>query len=203
MAKRDLKKELKQLYAASAKEVMVVDVPSLNFLMVDGAGDPNTAQAYREAVEALYAASYALKSGVKQRDPDQDYVVMPLEGRWWTEDPASFSYKDRSDWRWTLMIMQPEPVTPSLVAETLAQVARKKALPALAHMRFEPFREGNAAQILHVGPYASEPPTIERLHRFIADRGGTLTGRHHELYLSDARRTAPERLKTIIRQPFI
>ena len=173
----------------------------MNFLMVDGAGNPNTSQSYKEAVEALYAASYTLKFMIKKRSPEDDYVVMPLEGLWWTDDPTSFSFEQRAGWHWTAMIVQPDVVTPALVAEAIADSAGKRDLPALARVRSEPFHEGKAAQILHVGPYAAEPPTIERLHRFIADHGGTLTGRHHEIYLSDPARTAPERLKTIIRQP--
>jgi hypothetical protein len=202
VAARDLKKQLKDYYGPSAREVTIVDVPSMNLLMVDGAGDPNPSQAYKEAVAALYAASYTLKFMLKRRNPENDYGVMPLEGLWWTDDPASFSFEQRAGWRWTAMIVQPDVVTPALVAEAIAEAARKRDLPALAWLRFAPFHEGKAAQILHVGPYAAEPPTIERLHRFIADHGGRLTGRHHEIFLNDPGRTAPERLRTIIRQPY-
>jgi hypothetical protein len=200
VATLDLKKQLRDLYGPSAREPAIVNVPSMNFLMVDGEGDPNTSQAYKEAVEALYATSYTLKFMIKKRSPEDDYGVMPLEGLW--DDPTSFGSEQRAGWRWTAMIMQPDVVTPALVAEAIAEAAGKRDLPALPRLRVEPFHEGTAAQILYIGPYAAEQPTIERLHRFIADRGGALTGRHHEIYLSDPRRTAPERLKTIIRQPF-
>jgi len=200
MAKIDLKKELKHLYFPSAKEVTVVDVPPMNFLMLDGRGDPNTAPEFKAAIEVLYSVSYALKVMVKKRTPERDYVVMPLEGLWWFEGkPRSILRK--GEMSWTAMIVQPEFITGDMVAQALEEVTRKKDLPALPKLRFERFHEGLAAQILHIGPYSAEGPTIERLHSFIEEHGYEMRGKHHEIYLSDPRRVAPEKLKTVIRQP--
>jgi hypothetical protein len=201
MSKIDLKKEWKELYRPSAKQASLVDVPDLNYLMIDGRGDPNTAQAYKEAVETLFAVSYSLKFMLKRGEVGQDYVVMPLQGLWWVENMADFSVERKGDWLWTMMILQPPPVTEGMVADALAQSAKKKNPPALNEVRFESLHEGSAAQIMHIGPYADEAPTIENLHRFIFDNGGQLRGKHHEIYLSDPRRAAPEKMKTIIRQP--
>lgn len=200
--KMDLKKELKHLYSPSAKQVAVVDVPEMNFLMIDGEGDPNTAPAYQNAVEALFAVSYTLKFMVKKDENQIDYTVMPLEGLWWVDDMTQFSLKNKDAWKWTAMIMQPEFVTRELVSEAVNQVEKKKGLQSGADLRFEPFREGKAAQIMYFGPYSEEASTIERIHRFIREQGNRLRGRHHEIYLSDPRRTAPEKLRTVIRQPF-
>lgn len=201
MRKVDCRKELTALYAPSAREVVTVTVPPLRFLMVDGKGDPNTSLEYQQAVEALYAVAYALKFMVKRGPLAVDYGVMPLEGLWWTEDMSLFSTDAKDEWLWTGMIMQPELVTQADYEEAWAEVGRKKNLPALSRMRFEKYDEGLSAQIMHVGPYADEAPTIERLHRFIAEQGYRRRGKHHEIYLSDPRRTAPERLRTVIRQP--
>lgn len=202
MAKLDLKKELRHLYQPSAKEVVAVEVPPMNFLMVDGEGDPNRVPEFQEAVEALYGVSYTLKFMLKKSELAADYVVLPLEGLWWTEDMREFSMDNKDMWKWTLMIIQPDLVTADQVAEAIRQLAEKKNPPALGKLRFERFEEGRAAQILHVGPYDQEPATIEKLHDFITQEGSTPTGKHHEIYLSDPRRTRPERLKTILRQPF-
>ena len=200
MAKLDFKKELKHLYRASAKKVSLVEVPPMNFLMIDGHGDPNTSPEYAEAIEALYAVAYALKFKVK-REQGIDYVVMPLEGLWWTDDPAQFDMDNRDIWKWTAMIMQPECVTAEMYRDAVAEVRKKKALSALDKMRFETYYEGLSVQILHIGPYSEEGPTIAKLHNYIEEHGYRLNGKHHEIYLSDPRRTAPERLKTILRQP--
>ena len=201
MLKIDWKKEFKHLYRPSTRAVVVVDVPPLNFLMIDGVGDPNTAQEYREAVEALYAVAYALKFMVKKGPAAVDYGVMPLEGLWWVDDMRQFSVDDKGAWQWTMMIMQPEHVTEPLLEEALERVRVKKDPAALVKMQFESYHEGLSAQIMHVGPYAAEAPTIEKIHQFIAENGYQLRGKHHEIYLGNPRRTAPERLKTIIRQP--
>ncbi|MBA2344757.1 MAG: GyrI-like domain-containing protein [Rubrobacter sp.] len=202
MEKVDLGKALKHLYKPSAKEVVEVEAPEMRFLMADGAGDPNTSAEFREAVEALYALSYALKFMVK-KTAEVDYGVMPLEGLWWTDDMSWFSVDDKSGWKWTAMIMQPEEyVTRELVEKARGQVEKKKAPPALSRVRFEPFHEGRAAQIMHRGPFSEEGPTVEKVHRFIEERGGELSGRHHEIYLKDFNRTAPENLQTVVRQPF-
>jgi hypothetical protein len=198
-AKIDPKRELKHFYSARQTPELV-DVPELGFLMIDGHGDPNRSPRYQAAVEALYAVSSTLKFAIK-RAGGPDYTVAPLEGLWWTKDMASFSVEDKSDWDWTMMIMQPAEATPELVEQTVPEVAHKKQLPAAAELRLQRYAEGASAQILHLGPYAEEGPTIARLHAFIHERGYQLRGRHHEIYLGDPRRTAPERLRTIIRQP--
>lgn len=200
MAKIDYRRELKELYAPPKDAPVIVDVPEMTFLMVDGSGDPNTAEAYRQAVEALFAVSYAIKFAVKQ-GRRVDYGVMPLEGLWWVEDMSTFTVDDKSAWSWTAMSMQPVEIDEGLVREAVSSAVGKKALPAAARLRLERFREGAAAQVMHIGPYAEEKPTIDRLHSFIAGEGYQRTGKHHEIYLTDARRTAPEKLKTIIRQP--
>jgi hypothetical protein len=198
--KTDLKKELKHLYAPSAKEVVQVDVPAFQFLMVDGEGDPNTSQGYAQAVEALFAVSYTAKFMVKKGPEARDYAVMPLEGLWWAEDMSAFIANDRARWKWTLMIMQPDFVGLETIHAAMAEVKRKKALPALSKLRLEVFEEGPCAQVLHVGPFSEEGPTVERVLRFIQARA-SLTGKHHEIYLSDIRRAAPANWKAIIRQP--
>ncbi len=197
----DIKKQLKQLYSAPEQAPVIVEVPELEFLMIDGAGDPRSAQAYQDAVSALYGLAYGLKFALKKRDPAADYAVAPLEGQWWTEDVAAFSYDDRSNWRWCMMICQPVAPPPELLAALAEDVARKKGLPAARQVRLARLHEGLAAQIMHVGPYAAEPPTIARLHEFIGAQGYRLVGKHHEIYLGDPSRTAPEKLRTIIRQP--
>jgi len=200
VVKLDLKKQYRELYLPSAKECSVVDVPGLQFLMIDGHGDPNTSDEYREALEALYAMSYTLKFLSKQTE-DIDYVVMALEGLWWTDDMADFSEDDKSVWSWTSMIMQPSHLTKAHFDEAAEQVRIKKNPPALDKMRLESFCEGLSVQIMHIGPYSQEAPTIGRLHQFASDNGYRLRDKHHEIYLSDPRRAAPEKLRTVIRQP--
>ena len=199
MKKIDFKKELKSLYQPSAKVVALADVPTMNYLMIDGEGDPNTAKAYAEAIETLFAVAYGVKFLVK-RSLAIDYGVMPLEGLWWADDMAVFSAGDKSKWQWTAMIMQPPFVTTEIIAEAVATVKKKKNPPAIAKVRFAPLAEGTCAQTLHVGPFSEEGPTIERVHEFIRARG-KLVGKHHEIYLSDIRKAAPEKWKTIVRQP--
>jgi len=204
MRQLDLKKQYKHLYQPSARRFSVVDVPPLNFLMIDGTGDPNTSADFQAAIEALYALSYTLKFGVKQGkygDTPYDYPVMALEGLWWADDLAHFSVDAKGLWRWTLMIMQPAVITAAMVEAARAAAAQKKDLPALPKLRLEPYHEGLSAQILYYGPFKDEGPTIARLHKFIQESGHQLRGKHHEIYLSDLRRTAPDKLKTVIRQP--
>jgi hypothetical protein len=201
MAKIDFKKELKHLYKPSAKKVEIVDVPQMNFLMIDGEGDPNTSQEFQDAVEVLYSLSYTLKFMIKKGDLKIDFGVMPLEGLWWTDDMSQFSTENKDNWKWTLMIMQPEYVTAELFNEAAEQVKKKKNPPALSKVRFEVFSEGKSAQIMHIGPFSEEGPTIKKVHNFIQENGCKLSGKHHEIYLSDIRKAAPEKWKTIIRQP--
>lgn len=202
MEKIDLKKDWKQLYLASAKAVAEVDVPPLHYLMVDGRGDPNTTPAYAEAVEALFSVAYTAKFMLKKGPQQIDYAVMPLEGLWWADDMAAFEANDRSQWRWTMMILQPDFVGADIIDAAMAEVRKKKALPGVARLRFESFTEGHCAQLLHVGPFSEEKPNIDRLHAYIDERGGR-RGKHHEIYLSDIRRAAPDKWKTIIRHPML
>jgi hypothetical protein len=201
MTKIDYKKALKHLYLPSAKKVELVEVPAMRFLMIDGEGDPNTSPAFQEAIEALYSLSYTLKFMVKKGTIGIDYGVMPLEGLWWAEDMAAFSAKDKTGWQWTLMIMQPDFITSAMVDEATRQVKVKKNPVALSHVRFAPYEEGEAVQTLHIGPFSEEGPTVERVHVFIEEEGLRRLGKHHEIYLSDIRRAAPEKWKTVIRQP--
>ena len=200
MNKVDLKKELKHLYSASAKTAVEVDVPPLRYLMVDGEGDPNTSRHYAEAVEALFPVAYTTKFMMKKGPQALDYAVMPLEGLWWADDLSAFTANDRSQWRWTMMILQPDFVADATLDAAIAEVRQRKSLPGLARLRVESYTEGRCAQILHVGPFTDEGPTVERLHDFIDARSGR-RGKHHEIYLSDIRRAAPAKWKTIIRQP--
>jgi hypothetical protein len=200
MTKVDLKKELKQLYQASAKDVVQVEVPTFKFLMVDGKGDPTTSQEYAQAVEALFSVSYTAKFMIKKGPQKLDYSVMPLEGLWWADDMSAFVANDRANWKWTMMIMQPHFVANEVIESAIAAVRSKKRLSSIDKLRLEEFSEGRCAQVLHVGPFSEEGPTIERLHAFIDARSG-LTGKHHEIYLSDIRRADPRKWKTIIRQP--
>lgn len=200
MPKVDLKKELKHLYQASAKQVSQIEVPEFHFLMIDGEGDPNKSPAYAEAVEALFSVSYTAKFMVKKGATAIDYAVMPLEGLWWSDDMSTFMSNDRSRWKWTMMIMQPNFVEASVIQAAILEVKRKKALPAIHALRLEKFAEGLCAQILHIGPFDEEGPTVQQVHDFIGARTA-LAGKHHEIYLSDVRRAEPAKWKTLIRQP--
>ena len=200
MEKIDLKKELKDLYNPSAKEIAIVEVPKMNFLMIDGSGDPNTSQEYKDALEALFSLSYMLKFVIK-KTRGVDYSVMPLVGLWCVNDMSKFSVEHKDSWKWTSMIMQPEQVTEDKVAKALEELKKKKKLVALSKIRFESFYEGKSAQIMYIGPFSNEGPTIQKIHEFIRKHECTLGGRHHEIYVSDPRRVAPEKMKTILRQP--
>lgn len=201
MQKIDYKKEMKDLYQPPTSKVVMVDVPAMNFLMIDGEGDPNTSQEYKEAVEVLFQVSYALKFMVKKGVLAIDYGVMPLEGLWWTDDMADFSVGDKASWKWTMMIMQPEFISADMVATAIQDVERKKKPVAISKMRFEVFAEGKAAQIMHIGPFSEEGPTVAKVHQYI-ETNGKLSGKHHEIYLTDIRKADPAKWKTVIRQPF-
>lgn len=201
MDKIDFKKTLKHLYKPSPKVVEIVTLPKMNFLMVDGQGDPNTSQAFQDAIEVLYPVSYALKFMIKRGDVGIDYGVLPLEGLWWAEDMNSFTAGNKADWKWTLMIMQPEFIDEELVSAAMEQVKAKKNPGALPLLRFKTFEEGRAAQVMHIGPFSEEGPTVEKLHSFIEESGAARRGKHHEIYLSDIRRANPQNWKTVIRQP--
>ncbi len=200
--KIDLKKQYKEFYNPSAKEPVILEIPAMQFLMVDGQGNPNTARSYQEAVEALYAVSYTVKFMMK-KEHGLDYAVMPLEGLWWGTPlgQTRFSEADKDRFQWTAMIMQPAFVTPALIEEGIRRAAAKKPLPSAEKLRFEAFAEGLAVQIMYFGQYSDEGPTIERMHHYAFGQGYELAGKHHEIYLGDPRRTAPEKLKTVLRHP--
>lgn len=200
MSKVDYKKELGTLYKARAGEPVLVDVPPLQYLMMDGDGGPDSKD-FGYALEAIYPVAYTLKFLCKKAPGGIDFGVMPLEGLWWADDMDDFVLRHKDRWKWTVLIMQPDVVTAELYETAVAQLRAKKNPSALTKLRFESISEGRAAQVLHAGPYSDEGPTIQALHAFIADQGLKLSGKHHEIYLSDARRTAPARLKTILRQP--
>ena len=199
MAKRDFKKELKHLYQPSVKEFSVVEVPPMNFLMIDGHGDPNNNPDFQGGMEALYGMVYTIKFALKPQGIE--FVVPPSEGLWWTDDMSEFSQETKDRWDWTLMIMQPDEVTADIVEAARLELARKKNPSALSKLRYERYAEGLSVQIMYFGAYADEGPTIARMHDFIHDNGYQTNGKHHEIYLGDHRRTAPEKLKTVIRQP--
>jgi hypothetical protein len=200
MEKINYKKKLQHLYKPSVKEVEIVEVPQMNYLMIDGDGGPNH-PTFQNAIEVLFPLSYTLKFMIKKSDIGIDYGVLPLEGLWWADDMSSFIKDKKDDWKWTLMIMQPELITNEMVVEAVNQVRVKKNPTSLPLVRFESINEGKVAQIMHIGPFSEEGPTVQKLHSFIKDSGKKIIGKHHEVYLSDIRRAAPEKWKTIIRQP--
>jgi hypothetical protein len=209
----DLKKIYKSLYAPSAKKVELVDVPALNFLMIDGAIEPGlepgTSPLFEENTGAIYGLAYTLKFMLKQRAENPvDYPVMTLEGLWWVED-GRFDITVKDNWFYTLMIMQPDVITPDIFAEGLAKLRKKKGdQPAYARLKLSSFTESRCVQILHIGPYSTEPATVEKMQAFmrennLQDQVGQGGGRHHEIYMGDPRKSAPDKLKTILRHPVI
>lgn len=204
MEKVDYRKLLKDLYQAKIGKPAVIRVPKMNFIMVDGKGDPNTSQEYVDAIEALYPVAYTIKFTCKKL-LDTDFGVMPLEGLWWAEDMKDFTVGNKKNWLWTALIMQPDVVTKEIFNQAIEQVKEKKNPKSLDKLRFASYEEGRSAQVMYVGPYSGEGPTILDLHKFIEVQGGKLEecdNHHHEIYLGDPRRTDPSKLKTIIRQPF-
>ena len=203
--KIDLKKQYRELYSASFKKVALVDVPEQNILSIDGKGDPNTSRAFQEGVEALFPVAFKTKFLAK-KELARDYVVMPLEGLWWADDMSDFTTANRDNWQWKIFIVQPDFITSHIIEAARVEVQQKKILPALEKLCFETLHEGTSVQILHVGPYTEEGPTIDRLHAFAREKNCSFDGfvqKHHEIYLSDMRRTVPEKLRTILRQPVI
>lgn len=200
MNKIDYKKELKALYNPTSKEVSIVDVPEMNFLMIDGTGAPESEQ-FAKSIEAIYPIAHNIKFDIKKNE-GTDFGVMPLEGLWWADDMHDFDPENgnRDNWKWTLMIMQPEIVSQKHFARALENVKKKKDNPYIEKVRFEAFKEGKSAQIMHIGLFSAEGPNIQRIHNKISEIG-KLSGKHHEIYLSDFRRVNPEKMKTILRQP--
>lgn len=199
--KIDFKKSLDS-YRARAGEFRLVDVPQMQYLMVDGQGDPNSDPSYAAALEALYPIAYKLKFASKLQ-LDRDYVMPPLEGLWWADDMQSFAgSRDKSLWQWTMMLMVPEWIGNGLFEQAVELVAAKSLPTRLSDVRLELLAEGLCVQTLHVGPFDDEGPVLARMHNeFVPEQGLRLTGKHHEIYFSDFRRSAPEKLRTLLRQP--
>jgi hypothetical protein len=201
MDKYDVKVAYKALYAPSAKDFSIVGVPPMRYLAVDGHGDPNSSPQYADAVEALYGVAYTLKFWSK-KTLGRDFTVAPLEGLWRADDLNAFITGDKGAWGWTMMINQPDWITEAEVASAITGVAAKKPLEALKLLRMLSLAEGACVQVLHIGPYDDEAPTLHQLHHeYLPAHGLAFNGDHHEIYLSDARRTDPAKLKTILRQP--
>ncbi len=215
MTKIDFKKEFKHLYQPKSKEFQILEVPLMQYLMIDGRGDPNTAQEYQDAIEALYAVAYKIKF-ISKKTLGKDYVVPPLEGLWGSPEMVhslesikdekgwleQFKASNRDAWQWTMMIMQPDWITQEMFSQAFEEVRKSKNPIALDKLRLESYQEGLSVQILHIGPYADEGPILAKLHtKFLPENGYMEAGQHHEIYLSDPRKTAPEKLKTILRQP--
>jgi hypothetical protein len=204
MEKLDLRKKYKSLYLPSPKAVEVVEVPAFQFAMVDGKIEPGcspgSSPAFQQAIQALYGISYTLKFMVKQRqEAPVDYTVMALEALWWVED-GNFDILRPDNWSWRAMILQPEIITREMYQEAYEKLCKKKPSPGLEKLRFEVFEEGLCLQILHIGPYADEPATVEKMHAFAAQNGYTLANGHHEIYLGDPMRSDPAKLKTVLRK---
>jgi hypothetical protein len=199
--KADLRVQFKALYTASAKQPGLVTVPRLPFLMIDGAGEPSGPE-FQDAVGALYGSAYTIRFALKKAKPARDYPVMPLEALWWSEGMARLDMERRESWRWTLMILQPDFITRAMLKSAVESVGERRGrTPALAKVRLAAYSEGKAVQMMHIGPYSAEAPTLARMGEFMAAAGLEASGKHHEIYFSDPRRTAPEKLKTILRQP--
>ena len=200
-SKIDLRKSSRELFSAPTAKFVIIEVPELRYLMIDGAGDPNTARSYKEAIETLYPVAYAIKFASKLK-LGRDYVVPPLEALWWADDMDDFIDRRKDKWLWTAMIMLPDWIAPELASNCIETVRSKKHPPAISKLRIGTLAEGRSVQILHVGAYDDEGPVLARMHReFMPANGLTFNGSHHEIYLSDARKTSPEKLKTILRQP--
>jgi hypothetical protein len=204
-AKIDYKKTQKELYQPNAKEPVIIEVPEMQFLMIDGIGSPGDSKEYKDALTVLYPVSFRTKFLSKAKG--KDYVVPPLEGLWWSKNMEDFIEGNRDKWEWTMMIRQPDWITQDLINEAIEIVKEKK--PELSNLllklRLEKYKEGRSAHILHLGPYTEEGPTVQKLHDLIHKEGGKFDGhinKHHEIYLSDPRKTSPEKLRTVIRQPF-
>jgi hypothetical protein len=197
----DFRLKYKSIYQPKVGIVEFGLIPPMKFLMIDGHGNPNTSQDYADSVSALYSIAYTLKFKIKKTRAI-DYNLLALEGLWWGDDMNLFSTETKDQWKWTMMIAQPDFIAQADITAAIDEAGRKKPNPALARIRFEVFDEGQCVQIMHIGPYAAEKPNIDLLHQAIADKGYKRSGKHHEIYLGDPRKSAPEKLKTIIRQPY-
>ncbi len=203
MAKKDLSKELQELYFPPATEPVSVVVPEMGFISVEGQGDPNISKDFQDAIGALYSVAFTAKFTLKKKDKKRDFMVMPLEALWWSDSEDDFLKERKGVWKWKAMIMVPDHVKKEDIDDAIAQLKKKgKDLPALAKLRLGRWKEGRSAQIMHIGPYSAERPNIERIKKYIADGGHKARGKHHEIYLGDPRRAKPDKLKTVIRLPY-
>lgn len=200
MAKIDMKKDMKHLYTAG-KEPAIVTVPEITFIAYDGQGDPNTSKEFQDSMGVIFGLAYTIKFMCKGME--KDFVVMPLEGLWWTDDMSDFSVANKEIWKWTVMIALPDFIDIGIFNEAKQKLFAKKKLSNIDKARLEKYEDGLSAQILHMGPYAEEQPTIEKLHVFIKEQGYRMHKKHREIYFNSPERVIPEKLKTIIRQPII
>lgn len=199
--KIDFRRKRKELFSAAADGFERVELPAVTYLMIDGKGPPATSEAYRRAIQTLYPAAYGLKFYSKEK-LGRDYVVPPLQGLWWAEERDAFTSNRRDEWLWTLMIMVPDWIGPEQLDASLAETARRKSEVDFGPLRMEVLAEGLCLQTLHIGSFADGGPVLHRLHHEVMPREGlTFNGKHHEIYLRDPRRTAPEKLRTVLRQP--
>jgi len=201
MEEQDSLKEFNHLYRATTRRVDLVDVPAMKFLMVDGTCEGNNFQDFRNGIEGLFTLSQAIKDGIARTKLGFEYAVMPLECLWWVKGPGEYAPENRDEWKWLLMMVQPEYVTSALAREVLGNMDREKVLPGISKVRFGTFTEGPAVQTLHNGPRSEKWTTLARLRAYIGKGGHRVRGRHHEIYLSDPRTMTPARMKMIIRLP--
>lgn len=200
LTRYDIKRELKHCYAPKNSDWAIVEVPAQQFIAVDGHGDPNTSAEYSRAIEALYAVAYTIKFASKRNG--RDLVVGPLEGLWWADDPEVFTTRAKGSWQWRMLISQPDWISEDSIDEAKHVAHEKKRLPAIAGVRHATLHEGTSAQVLHIGSYDDEGPVLSRLHdEWLGANNLQMSGLHHEIYLSDARKTDPAKLKTVLRQP--
>ncbi|MHA2037751.1 MAG: GyrI-like domain-containing protein [Promethearchaeota archaeon] len=203
--KVDFKKTQKEFYQPGSKVVVVINIPEMQFLMIDGIGSPGDSKEYQDALATLYPVAFKTKFLSKAKG--KDYVVPPLEGLWWADNMEDYKSGNRDKWKWTMMIRQPDWITEKIISEAIE--ITKKNKPELSELldklRMEKYNEGQSAQIMHLGPFSEEGPTVDKVHKFIAKQNGNYDGfkqKHHEIYLSDPRKAKPENMKTVIRQPF-
>ena len=201
MQKIDFKKDFRQLYKAPANGFTFLEVPSMLYLMIDGAGDPQNNPVFQAAVETLYGAAYTIKFSVKKAGSGPEYSIPPMSGLWWCKGMEGFDPENRDLWLWTLMLAQPPQLDIQMLTSAIGRLKEKGKKGFWCEIRLETFSEGLCVQTLHIGPYRDEGPRIAAMHKFIDDQGYALRGKHHEIYMSDPRRTSPEKLKTILRHP--
>jgi len=195
----DFKKEMKAFYQPSTSPALI-DVPEMSFIMLTGAGHPDS-DLFQETIQTLYSVAFTIKFSLKKQKSGNEYVVPPLEGLWWTAGESVFDINNKDNWAWTMMIMQPDFITKDVFQAGIEEIRKKKNPSLLDKVTFEKYHEGLSVQLMHIGPYSEEPANIKKMHDFAAEFGFTLHGKHHEIYVGDPRRTAPDRLKTVLRQP--